>query len=68
MLRTIIIDDENHIRDTLSNLLEMNCPEAKVVGQASGVKSGIAAIKEHQLDLYLCLRKGYGEGFQPGQF
>ena len=27
MLRTVINDDEYHIRDTLINLLEMNCPQ-----------------------------------------
>ena len=51
MLRTVIIDDEYHIRDTLINMLEMNCPDVRVVGQASGVVSGIAAIKEFQPEL-----------------
>ena len=75
MLRTIIIDDENHIRDTLSNLLEMNCPEAKVVGQASGVRSGIAAIKELHPELVLLdiqMKDGTGfdllSGFSPVDF
>jgi len=64
MLRTVIIDDEDHIRDTLVNLLELNCPEVRVVGQASGVESGIAAIKEHQPELvFLDIQMKDGTGF-----
>jgi len=50
MFRTLIIDDEYHIRDTLINMLEMNCPDVRVVGQASGVLSGIEAIKNFSLN------------------
>jgi two-component system LytT family response regulator len=64
MLRTVIIDDEYHIRDTLVNMLGMNCPDVKVVGQASGVASGIAAIKELQPDLvFLDIQMKDGTGF-----
>jgi two-component system LytT family response regulator len=64
MLRTVIIDDEYHIRDTLINMLEMNCPEVRVVGQASGVESGIATIKEHQPELVLLdIQMKDGTGF-----
>ena len=64
MLRTLIIDDEYHIRDTLINMLEMNCPDVRVVGQASGVVSGIAAIKELQPELVLLdIQMKDGTGF-----
>ena len=64
MLRTVIIDDEFHIRDTLVNMLEMNCPEVRVLGQASGVASGIAAIKELQPELiFLDIQMKDGTGF-----
>ncbi len=64
MLRTVIIDDEYHIRDTLINMLEMNCPDIRVVGQASGVMSGIAAIKELQPELVLLdIQMKDGTGF-----
>ena len=53
MLRTIIIDDEAHIRDTLTRLLESFCPQVSVVGEASGVADGISAIKELHPDLIL---------------
>jgi two-component system, LytTR family, response regulator len=64
MLRTVIIDDEYHIRDTLINMLGMNCPDVRVVGQASGVVSGIAAIKELQPELVLLdIQMKDGTGF-----
>lgn len=64
MLRTVIIDDEYYIRDTLINMLEMNCPDIRVVGQASGVVSGIAAIKELQPELVLLdIQMKDGTGF-----
>lgn len=65
MLRTVIIDDEYHIRDTLNNMLEMNCPDdVRVVGHATGVVSGIAAIKELQPDLVLLdIQMKDGTGF-----
>jgi two-component system, LytTR family, response regulator len=65
MLRTLIIDDEYHIRDTLMNMLKMNCPDdVRVVGQASGVVSGIAAIKELHPELVLLdIQMKDGTGF-----
>jgi len=64
MIRTVIIDDEYHIRDTLINMLEMNCPNVRVVGQASGVERGIAAIKELQPELvFLDIQMKDGTGF-----
>ena len=53
MLRTLIIDDEAHIRDTLSRMLESFCPQVSVVGEAAGVADGISAIKELHPDLVL---------------
>jgi|WetSurMetagenome_2_1015567.scaffolds.fasta_scaffold554424_1 two-component system, LytTR family, response regulator len=64
MLRTVIIDDEYHIRDTLINMLETNCPDVRVVGQASGVESGIKTIKELQPELVLLdIQMKDGTGF-----
>lgn len=51
MLRALIIDDEAHIRDTLTKLLSLCCPMVQVVGEASGVTSGITKILETQPDL-----------------
>ena len=64
MLRVIIIDDEPHNRDTLTKLLERYCPEVTVVGKASGVKSGIEAVRELHPDLvFLDINMADGTGF-----
>lgn len=64
MLRTAIIDDEYHIRDTLIKMLEMNCPDVKIVGQASGVESGIEVINILKPDLVLLdIQMKDGTGF-----
>jgi two-component system LytT family response regulator len=64
MIRIIIIDDEPHIRETLGKMLERYCPVAEVVGKASGVKSGMKAIRELQPDLVLLdIYMGDGTGF-----
>jgi two-component system LytT family response regulator len=64
MLRTVIIDDEAHIRDTLARLLESYCPQVSVVGEASGVAEGIKAIKELHPDLVLLdINMKDGSGF-----
>jgi two-component system LytT family response regulator len=64
MLRTIIIDDEAHIRVTLARFLEKHCPQAKLTGEASGVKEGIDAIKKHHPDLVLLdIQMNDGTGF-----
>jgi two-component system LytT family response regulator len=64
MLRVLIVDDEDHMRDTLIRLLELHCPEVLVVGQAAGVKSGSAAINEFHPDLVLLdIQMKDGTGF-----
>ena len=40
MLRTLIIDDEPHIRETLQGLLSNLCPQVKLIGQAVQLMSG----------------------------
>ena len=47
MLRTVIIDDEDHIRETLTTLLADYCPQVKVVGEAESVASGIKVIRSN---------------------
>ncbi len=64
MLRVLIIDDEDHMRDTLIKLLELHCPDVLVVGQASGVVTGAAAINEFHPDLvFLDIQMKDGTGF-----
>ena len=64
MLRTIIIDDEAHIRDTLTKLLARHCPQVAVVGEASGVEMGIKVIQTFHPDLvFLDINLNDGTGF-----
>jgi two-component system, LytTR family, response regulator len=51
MLRTVIIDNETHIRDTLGKLLKRYCPDVVVMREASSVAGGINAI--HELNPHL---------------
>lgn len=64
MLRTVIIDDEAHIRETLGRLLAMHCPQVKLVGEASSVASGAKLIRDlHPQLVILDIRMDDGTGF-----
>jgi two-component system LytT family response regulator len=51
MLRTLIIDDEAHNRDTLQKMLTRYCPQVFIVGEAGSVSEGFARITELCPDL-----------------
>ncbi|MCO5256473.1 MAG: response regulator [Lentimicrobium sp.] len=64
MLRTVIIDDEAHMRQTLENLVHQYCPNVEVVAKADGVESGELAIRRTHPDLALLdIRMEDGTGF-----
>lgn len=64
MLRTVIIDDESHVRETLQHMLRKFCPQVKLVGVASGVASGIREIREKAAELVLLdIKMDDGTGF-----
>ena len=64
MLRTIIIDDEAPMRQSLKTLLKTSCPHVKLVANADGVKTGVEAIKKYHPDLiFLDIKMGDGTGF-----
>ena len=66
MLRTLIIDDETHCRNTLKKILQMNCQQVILVGEASGVATGLLAAEELKPDLVLLdtsLKDGSGFDF-----
>lgn len=64
MLRTIIIDDEHSVRNSLKKLVERNCPNISLVAEADGVKSGMRAIKKYHPDLvFLDIKMDDGTGF-----
>lgn len=53
MLKVAIIDDELSARNVLISLLKEQSENISIVGEAEGVESGIALIKETQPDLVL---------------
>ncbi|OQX76839.1 MAG: hypothetical protein B6D61_08135, partial [Bacteroidetes bacterium 4484_249] len=64
MLRTIIIDDEAHVRESLTEMLKIHCPNVKVVGEAEGVKTGVKSILKRHPDLILLdIKMKDGTGF-----
>jgi two-component system LytT family response regulator len=64
MLRTVIIDDEDHVRETIGRLLAMHCPQVKLVGEAIGVESGLKVIRNlHPQLVILDIRMDDGTGF-----
>lgn len=64
MIRVIVIDDENHARDSLIKILHRHCPEAQIVGQANGVSTGLEAIRELLPELVLLdIQMKDGTGF-----
>jgi two-component system LytT family response regulator len=64
MLRTIIIDDESHVRRTIRSLVTHYCPHLQIAGEADGVGSGIETIRKLRPDLVLLdIRMKDGTGF-----
>lgn len=64
MLRTIIIDDEAHMRQTLEKMVSQFCPNLKLVATAEGVESGVSAIRTYNPDLILLdIKMNDGTGF-----
>jgi two-component system LytT family response regulator len=64
MLRTLIIDDEPSVRNTLNGLLKRTCPQVSIVGEAHSVATGIRAIREKSPDLILLdIKMDDGTGF-----
>jgi len=64
MLRTIIIDDEEHMRQSLEKLLQRYCPNVQVVARAGSVAAGLVCIREHRPDVVLLdIKMDDGTGF-----
>jgi len=52
-MKVLIIDDEGRARKSIAGILKLSNNNVNLVGEADGVKSGIAAIKEHNPDVVL---------------
>ncbi len=50
-IRTIIVDDELHARDSLKMLIQTNCPTIEIIGEANNVESAYLIIEELKPDL-----------------
>ena len=64
MIRTIIIDDEKHMRQTLRKMLKAYCQNVELLAEAGGVASGVEAINNYNPDLVLLdIKMDDGTGF-----
>jgi two-component system LytT family response regulator len=64
MLRTIIIDDDPLTCELVKDIIMAYCPNVTVVACAADVRSGVAAITEHDPDLVLLdIKMPDGSGF-----
>lgn len=64
VLRTLIIDDEAHVRRSLSIMLGEECPNVDIVGTAESVESGLKAIEKYHPELVLLdIKMADGTGF-----
>jgi two-component system, LytTR family, response regulator len=48
MIRTVVIEDEEHSRNMLLQMLREHCPQITVVAEAHSVKTGLAVISEQK--------------------
>jgi two-component system, LytTR family, response regulator len=65
MIRTIIIDDEQHCVKALLSDVEKNCPSVEVTDVCYSAKEGIMAIKKHHPDLvFLDVEMPWMNGFE----
>jgi len=65
MIRSIIIDDEQHCIRSLLSDLQQNCPSVEVTDTCSSAKEGIMAIRKHQPDLvFLDVEMPWMNGFE----
>lgn len=64
VLRTIIVDDEEHIRDSLRKLIAKHCPQISIIGEAGSVSEAVTFIRQNEPDLLLLdVQLDDGSGF-----
>ena len=65
MIRSIIIDDEQHCIKSLSKDVELHCPSIEIVDTCNSAKEGLLAIKKHLPDLvFLDVEMPWMNGFE----
>jgi two-component system LytT family response regulator len=69
MIRSIIIDDEEHCIKALLNDLQKNCPTTEVIGTCNSAKEGILFVKKNNPDLiFLDVEMPWMNGFEMLEF
>lgn len=64
MIRTLVIDDEEGIRNVITDILKLCCPNVQVVGEAASVSQGYELIVNLAPDLiFLDIELSGGTGF-----
>ena len=65
MIRSIIIDDEQHCIRALLNDLQKNCPSVEILDTCNSAKEGMISIKKHKPDLiFLDVEMPWMNGFE----
>jgi two-component system LytT family response regulator len=65
MIKAVLIDDEQHCRETLSIQLERYCPEVLLLAACCSAAEGVKAIAQHQPDvLFLDVEMPHMNGFE----
>ena len=65
MLRSVIVEDEKHGRETLKNLLEEFCEGVEIIAMAENVEQAVEVISKHKPDLvFLDIELQTGTGFE----
>jgi two-component system LytT family response regulator len=63
-INVIIVDDENRIRQILVTLLQQNCPNVIILGEADNISSAYDLIVKHKPDvIFLDIEMSEGNGF-----
>src|SRR6185312_10230096 len=65
MIRSIIIDDEQHCIKSLSKDIELHCPSIEIIDTCNSAKEGLMAIKKHSPELvFLDVEMPWMNGFE----
>jgi two-component system LytT family response regulator len=65
MIRSIIVEDEKHSRETLRGMLDRYCKNVSILAEAENYRGGLEAIRIHQPDVvFLDIQMPDGSGFR----
>src|SRR4051812_6091498 len=64
MIKVLIVDDEENVREALSQMLKLYCDDARLTGTCNNISAAVKAIKENKPDvLLLDIEIGKESGF-----